>query len=123
MSSENSRITLSTKQIKDHFLQRLAISRSRERITKKKQPENVVYLLDKYIGLDAHDKVSTAALTRALREAVETSYRKGGEEACLTCRCCIKADCKETYTQDGYGNGTAGPGRKEKDKKSAHPGR
>ena len=51
---------------------------------KEKATGERVYLLDKYIGLDAHDKVSTAALTRALREAVETSYRKGGEEACLT---------------------------------------
>ena len=43
-----------------------------------------VYLLDKYVGMDANDKVSPAALTSALREAVETSYRKAGEEACLT---------------------------------------
>lgn len=43
-----------------------------------------VYLLDKYVGIESNDKVSQAALTSALREAVETSYRKGGEEACLT---------------------------------------
>lgn len=43
-----------------------------------------VYLLDKYIGIESNDKVSQAALTSALREAVETSYRKGGEEACMT---------------------------------------
>ena len=51
---------------------------------KSKNSKERVYLLDKYIGLESHDKVSAAALTRALREAVETSYRKGGEEACLT---------------------------------------
>lgn len=43
-----------------------------------------VYLLAKYVGMDANDKVSPAALTSALREEVETSYRKAGEEACLT---------------------------------------
>lgn len=43
-----------------------------------------VYLLDKYVGIDTNDKVSQAALSSALREAVESSYRKGGEEACLT---------------------------------------
>lgn len=42
------------------------------------------YLLDKYVGIDGNDKVSQAALAHALKEAVETSYRKGGEEACLT---------------------------------------
>lgn len=40
--------------------------------------------MDKYVGMDSNDKVSQAALAQALREAVETSYRKGGEEACLT---------------------------------------
>ena len=34
--------------------------------------------------MDSNDQVSQAALAQALREAVETSYRKGGEEACLT---------------------------------------
>ena len=43
-----------------------------------------IYLLDKYVGMNSNDKVSQAALAQALREAVETSYRKGGEEACLT---------------------------------------
>ena len=43
-----------------------------------------IYLLDKYVGMDSNDKVSQEALAQALREAVETSYRKGGEEACLT---------------------------------------
>lgn len=43
-----------------------------------------VYLLDKYVGIEPNDKVSQAALANALREAVETSYRKGGEEACMT---------------------------------------
>ena len=43
-----------------------------------------LYLLDKYIGIDPNDKISQAALASALREAVETSYRKGGEEACMT---------------------------------------
>lgn len=49
-----------------------------------KQDGKGVYLLDKYIGLDSNEKVSLAAKAHVLREAVETSYRKGGEEACLT---------------------------------------
>lgn len=49
-----------------------------------KQDGKGVYLLDKYIGLDSNEKVSLAAKAHALREAVETSYRKGGEETCLT---------------------------------------
>lgn len=40
--------------------------------------------VDKYIGLDSNEKVSLAAKAHALRESVETSYRKGGEGACLT---------------------------------------
>ena len=49
-----------------------------------KQDGKGVYLLDKYIGLDSNEKVSLAAKAHSLREAVETSYRKGGEEACMT---------------------------------------
>lgn len=49
-----------------------------------KQDRKGIYLLDKYVGLDSNEKVSLAAKVHALREAVETSYRKGGEEACLT---------------------------------------
>ena len=36
--------------------------------------------MDKYVGLDSNEKVSLAAKAHALREAVETSYRKGGKE-------------------------------------------
>lgn len=43
-----------------------------------------VYLLDQLVGMDSHDKVSQAVLARALKESVETSYQKGGEDACLT---------------------------------------
>lgn len=43
-----------------------------------------IYLLDQYIGIEPHDKVSLAVKTRSLEEAVETSYRKGGESACMT---------------------------------------
>ena len=51
------------------------------------QPKNggkSVYLLDKYVGLAPHDKVSLAVKTKFLEEAVETSYQKGGEKACMT---------------------------------------
>ena len=43
-----------------------------------------VYLLDQYVGIESHDKVSLAVKTRSLEEAIETSYRKGGESACMT---------------------------------------
>lgn len=57
------------------------------------------YLLDKYVGIDSHDKVSLAALSRALKEAVETSYRKGGEEACMTSDMISKQTVKNTIHQ------------------------
>lgn len=43
-----------------------------------------VYLLDKYVGLAPHDKVSLAVKTKFVEEVVETSYQKGGEKACMT---------------------------------------
>ena len=41
-------------------------------------------MLDKYVGLAPHDKVSLAVKTKFVEEAVETSYQKGGEKACMT---------------------------------------
>ena len=51
---------------------------------KPKNGGKSVYLLDKYIGLAPHDKVSLAVKTKFVEEAVETSYQKGGEKACMT---------------------------------------
>jgi hypothetical protein len=43
-----------------------------------------VYLLDVLLGMESHEKTSMAAIAAMIEEAVETSYRKGGENACLT---------------------------------------
>ena len=51
---------------------------------KPKNGGKSVYLLDKYVGLAPHDKVSFAVKTKFVEEAVETSYQKGGEKACMT---------------------------------------
>ena len=51
---------------------------------KPKNGGKSVYLLDKYVGLVPHDKVSLAIKTKFVEEAVETSYQKGGEKACMT---------------------------------------
>lgn len=51
---------------------------------KPKNGGKSVYLLDKYVGLAPHDKVSLAVKTKFVEEAVETSYQKGGEKACMT---------------------------------------
>ena len=43
---------------------------------KPKNGGKSVYLLDKYVGLAPHDKVSLAVKTKFVEEAVETSYQK-----------------------------------------------
>lgn len=42
------------------------------------------YLLDRIMGLEKHERLSGDALARMLKEAVQTSYRRGGEETSLT---------------------------------------
>lgn len=42
------------------------------------------YLLDRIMGLEKHERISEDALARMLKEAVHTSYRRGGEETSLT---------------------------------------
>ena len=46
---------------------------------KPKNGGKSVYLLDKYVGLAPHDKVSLAVKTKFVEEAVESSYQKVGE--------------------------------------------
>ena len=38
------------------------------------------YLLDRIIGLEKHERITEDAQARMLKEAVQTSYRRGGEE-------------------------------------------
>lgn len=42
------------------------------------------YLLDRIIGLEKHERITEDALARMLKEAVQTSYRRGGEKTSLT---------------------------------------
>ena len=42
------------------------------------------YLVDEILGLDPHERMSEDAVERMLREAVQTSYRKAGEETCVS---------------------------------------
>ncbi len=43
-----------------------------------------VYLLDEVIGIGSHQRVTMGAAAAILEEALESSYRKGGEHASLT---------------------------------------
>lgn len=42
------------------------------------------YLLDRIVGLEKHERISEDATAKMLEEAVQTSYRRGGEAASLT---------------------------------------
>lgn len=42
------------------------------------------YLLDRIVNFEKHERISEDALARMLKEAVQTSYRRGGEETSLT---------------------------------------
>lgn len=42
------------------------------------------YLLDRIIGLEKHERITEDAQARMLKEAVQTSYRRGGEETTQT---------------------------------------
>ena len=39
------------------------------------------YLVDKIVGIDSHDRVSSDVVINALEESVESSYKKGGKKA------------------------------------------
>jgi hypothetical protein len=42
-----------------------------------------VYLLDQVLGFEPHQKVTLGAAARALEESIDSSYRKGGENASI----------------------------------------
>ena len=52
------------------------------------------YLLDRIMGLEKHERITEDALARMLKESVQTSYRRGGEETSLTTDV-KKSDCKK----------------------------
>ena len=41
------------------------------------------YLLDRILGLEKHERITEDAMAAMLEEAVQTSYRRGGEESSL----------------------------------------
>lgn len=41
------------------------------------------YLLDRILGLEKHERITEDAITEMLKEAVQISYRRGGEESSL----------------------------------------
>ena len=51
---------------------------------RNKETGECEYLLDRIMGLEKHERISEDALARMLKEAVQTSYRRGGEETSLT---------------------------------------
>lgn len=50
---------------------------------RNKETGEYCYLLDRLMGLEAHARISEDAESRILEEAVESSYRKGGINACI----------------------------------------
>ncbi|MGI6096485.1 MAG: UPF0236 family transposase-like protein, partial [Lachnospiraceae bacterium] len=59
------------------------ITYHRTRYTSKKTGKSIC-LLDEFIGVDGHQRISIGAVAAILEEAVESSYRKGGLHASLT---------------------------------------
>lgn len=51
---------------------------------KKKGTGERKYLIDEMMGIEKHERLTDDALARLLEEAVQTSYRRGGEEVSLT---------------------------------------
>lgn len=51
-----------------------------------KQTGRSEYLLDRIVGLERNERLTEDAEARLLEEAVQTSYRRGGEEASLTAK-------------------------------------
>ena len=51
---------------------------------RNKQTRESAYLLDRIIGIESHERLTEDAEAKLLEEAVQTSYRKAGEETSLT---------------------------------------
>ena len=51
---------------------------------KNKETGKCAYLLDKLIGVERHERLTEDAEAEILKEAAQSSYRKGGEHAALT---------------------------------------
>lgn len=51
---------------------------------RNKQTGESAYLLDRILGIESHERLTEDAEAKLLEEAVQTSYRKAGEETSLT---------------------------------------
>lgn len=51
---------------------------------RNKQTRESTYLLDRILGIESHERLTEDAEAKLLEEAVQTSYRKAGEETSLT---------------------------------------
>ena len=51
---------------------------------RNKQTRESAYLLDRILGIESHERLTEDAEAKLLEEAVQTSYRKAGEETSLT---------------------------------------
>lgn len=51
---------------------------------RNKQTRESAYLLDRILGIESHERLKEDAEAKLLEEAVQTSYRKAGEETSLT---------------------------------------
>lgn len=73
-------------QVKDHSQKNIMspvgmLSFTRTRF-KNKETKETAYLLDRLLGISAHDRMSDGVKAAILEEAVQTIYEKAGMEAC-----------------------------------------
>lgn len=69
------------------------------------------YLLDRFLGLEKHARMTEDAVAAMLEEAVQTSYRRGGEESCLE-GCVSKQTVKAKIHQLKFPKNTRKPQQK-----------
>lgn len=69
------------------------------------------YLLDRFLGLEKHARMTEDAVAAMLEEAVQTSYRRGGEESCLE-GCVSKQTVKTKIHQLKFPKNTRKPQQK-----------
>ena len=51
---------------------------------KNKTDGHSEYLIDKILGIESHERITEASKAQILEEAVQTSYRRGGDAACVS---------------------------------------
>ena len=67
-----------------NLLTSLGNVRYRKTLFKSKEDGRCAYLIDKVMKLESHIRISEDAEAKALDEAVESSYKKGGKNVCIT---------------------------------------